>query len=74
MLLEVILAGSHELDSNELVAITLSVWLQLRVRLNIPTSLESRDDRRNEPTLPLISPQPSIHSHNNRSIPGHHQA
>jgi hypothetical protein len=55
MLLEVILAGSHELDSNELVAITLSVWLQLRVRLNIPTSLESRDDRRNEPTLPLIS-------------------
>ena len=55
MLLEVILAGSHELDSNELVA-TLSVWLQLRVRLNIPTSLESRDDRRNEPTLPLISP------------------
>ena len=55
MLLEVILAGSHELDSNELVAITLSVWLQLRVRLNIPTSLESRDDWRNEPTLPLIS-------------------
>jgi len=44
MLLEVLFAGSHELDSSKLVAkmsLVIAVTLQF---INIPTSLESRDD------------------------------
>jgi hypothetical protein len=51
MLLEVLFAGSHELDSSKLVAIIpLAIALTLE-STNLPTSLESRDDGTNQSTL-----------------------
>jgi hypothetical protein len=44
MLLEVLFAGSHELDSSKLVAIKSLVIAVTLEFVNIPTSLESRDD------------------------------
>ena len=52
VLLKVLLAGSHQLDGSELVAISMSVDGRRRLLdANLPTVLESRDDRANESTL-----------------------
>ena len=51
MLLEVLFAGSHELDSSKLVAIMSLVIAVTLEFINIPTSLESRDDGPNQSTL-----------------------
>jgi hypothetical protein len=51
VLLKVLLASSHELDSSELVPVMLLVAASSFKSINIPTSLKSRDDRANESTL-----------------------
>lgn len=51
MLLKMLLGGSHELDSNELVAVTWSEVAPSFESVNIPTTLKTRDDRANESTL-----------------------
>jgi hypothetical protein len=47
----VLLAGSHELDGSKLVAIMPLVIALTIESINIPTSLESRDDGPNQSTL-----------------------
>ena len=51
MLLEVLLASSHQLDGSELVAVNYQWSFKVGVNANSPTVLESRDDRANKSTL-----------------------
>ena len=51
VLLEVLLASSHQLDGSELVAVNYQWSFKVGVNANSPTVLESRDDRANKSTL-----------------------
>lgn len=55
VLLKVFLAGSHQLDSRKLVAISCKYKLEHGMDADLPTVLESRDDGANESTLSIQS-------------------